>query len=81
MPRRMPPAGACASCSEFTLPHGLDARGHPVPIFGGQWRVGPLSCPSYDAGSRRRVPGRKGATWTEDDWVDEDATSHWGRDE
>ena len=42
---------------------------------------GPLSCPSYDAGSRRRVPGRKGATWTEDDWVDEDATSHRGRDE
>jgi hypothetical protein len=27
------------------------------------------------------VPGRKGMTWEEEDWVDEDETSHRGPDE
>ena len=37
---------------------------------------GPKSCPLYKAGATRKVPGRDGATWEEEDWVDEDATSH-----
>ncbi len=28
------------------------------------------------AGATRKVPGRKGMSYTEEDWVDEDATSH-----
>jgi hypothetical protein len=42
---------------------------------------GPKSCPFYRAGPTRKVPGRKGMTWEEEDWVDEDATSHRGPDD
>lgn len=39
---------------------------------------GPKNCPLYAAGPCRRVPGRKGMSWTEEDWVDEEATGHRG---
>jgi len=39
---------------------------------------GPKNCPVYRAGPTRKVPGRKGMSYTEEDWVDEDATSHRG---
>jgi hypothetical protein len=42
---------------------------------------GPKSCMFYRAGKTRVVPGRKGMTWEEEDWVDEDETSHRGPDE
>ena len=42
---------------------------------------GPKSCPFYKSGPTRKVPGRKGMSFTEDDWIDEDATSHRGPDE
>ncbi len=42
---------------------------------------GPLSCPHYKAGPTRKVPGRKGMTWQEEDWIDEDAVSHRGPDD
>lgn len=42
---------------------------------------GPKSCPLYKAGPIRKVPGRKGMIWEEEDWVDEDATSHRTIDE
>ena len=42
---------------------------------------GPKSCQLYRAGPPRKVPGRKGMSWTEEDWVDEDATSHRSEDE
>jgi len=42
---------------------------------------GPLSCPEYRAGPERRVPGRKGMSYTEEDWVDEEETSHRGPDD
>jgi len=42
---------------------------------------GPKSCSLYKAGRTRKVPGRKGMTWEEEDWVDEDATAHRGEDE
>ena len=37
---------------------------------------GPKSCPLYRPGPTRKVPGRKGMTWEEPDWVDDEATSH-----
>ena len=37
---------------------------------------GPKSCPLYKSGPTRKVPGRKGMSWEEEDWVDEDATAH-----
>lgn len=42
---------------------------------------GPKSCKFYNAGAVRTVPGRKGMRWTEEDWVDEEATAHRGPDE
>ena len=42
---------------------------------------GPKSCSLYSAGPVRTVPGRKGMKWREEDWVDEDATSHRGPDD
>lgn len=39
---------------------------------------GPLSCPIYRAGPTRKVPGRRGMSYEEEDWVDEEATSHRG---
>ncbi len=42
---------------------------------------GPKSCALYKAGPKRKVPGRKGMSWTEEDWIDEEATSHRGDDE
>ena len=42
---------------------------------------GPKSCAFYKAGPIRKVPGRKGMVWEEEDWVDEDATSHRTLDE
>lgn len=42
---------------------------------------GPKSCPLYRPGPVRKVPGRKGMSYTEEDWVDEDATAHRGPDD
>jgi len=42
---------------------------------------GPKSCSFYKAGPTRKVPGRKGMVWEEEDWVDEDAVSHRSMDE
>lgn len=42
---------------------------------------GPKSCALYRAGPTRKVPGRKDMSYTEEDWVDEDATAHRGPDD
>lgn len=42
---------------------------------------GPLSCPVYRAGATRKVPGRRGMSYEEEDWVDEEETSHRGPDD
>jgi hypothetical protein len=42
---------------------------------------GPRSCPLYQPGPARQVPGRRGMTYTEEDWVDIEATSHRRLDE
>jgi hypothetical protein len=42
---------------------------------------GPKSCSVYRPGPKRVVPGRKGMSWEEPDWVDEEATAHRGPDE
>jgi len=42
---------------------------------------GPRSCPLYRSGPERKVPGRRGMTYTEEDWVDEEATLRRAPDE
>ena len=75
----------CVSC--------LYAAKMPVELIVDQWNprnkryrvetfcYGPKSCSLYAAGPTRKVPGRKGMSYEEEDWVDEDATSHRGDDE
>jgi hypothetical protein len=65
----------------------------PVEIIVDQWNpsrkryrfetfcYGPKSCAFYKAGPIRKVPGRRGMVWEEEDWVDEDQTAHRGPDE
>lgn len=42
---------------------------------------GPKSCAFHKAGPTRKVPGRKGMSYEEEDWVDEEATAHRQPDE
>ncbi len=42
---------------------------------------GPLICHFYKAGPKRRVSGRKGMVWVEEDWIDLQNTSHREPDE
>ena len=42
---------------------------------------GPLSCSLYRAGPTRKVPGRKGMSWEEEYWVDEQEVSRRRPDE
>jgi len=65
----------------------------PVELILDQWNpsvrehrfetfcYGPKSCSLYRAGPTRKVPGRKGMRWEEEDWVDEEATAHRKPDE
>ena len=41
----------------------------------------PLSCKLYKAGPNRKVEGRNGMVYVEDDWVDQMAVEHRGEDE
>jgi hypothetical protein len=42
---------------------------------------GPKSCALYRAGATRKVPGRGGISWVEENWVDEESTAHRKPDE
>lgn len=42
---------------------------------------GPLSCKSYKAGPNRKVEGRNGILYVEEEWVDEEMTGHREWDE
>ncbi len=42
---------------------------------------GPLSCKFYKAGPTRKVKGRNGMVYEEEDWVDEEAVGHREIDE
>jgi hypothetical protein len=65
----------------------------PVEIVVDQWNpdqkryrfetfcYGPKSCSRYRAGPTRKVPGRRGMTYEEEDWVDAELTAHRGADD
>jgi len=65
----------------------------PVEITLDQWNpdqkrfryetfcYGPKSCPVYRPGPTRKVPGRRGMRYEEEDWVDAEETAHRGPDE
>ena len=86
--RRLDPKTYVAKCS--TCIWGCKM---PVEIIIDQWNqskkkyrfetfcYGPKSCLLYRAGPTRKVPGRRGMTWEEEDWVDEETTSHRANDD
>ena len=66
----------------------------PVEMIINQWNpsrghyrteafcYGPRACPLYRAGPARKIPGRRrGMTYREKDWVDDEATSHRRQEE
>ncbi len=65
----------------------------PVEIIVDHWKpnvkrfrfetfcYGPKSCALYKAGPKRTIPGRKGMTFVEEDWIDEQDTAERGPDE
>lgn len=65
----------------------------PVEMIIDQWKpevkkyrfetfcYGPKSCAFYRPGKERVVPGRRGMSWVEEDWIDEQATAHRGPDD
>ena len=86
--RRLDPKTYIAKCT--TCIWGCQM---PVEIIIDQWNpskkkyrfetfcYGPKSCSFYRAGPTRKVSGRRGMTWEEENWIDEDATSHRSDDE
>jgi hypothetical protein len=72
--------GKCGTCSwgcrmpvEMIIDHwNPSKKRHRFETF----CYGPKSCSLYKAGPIRKVPGRKGMVWEEEDWVDEEAVSH-----
>jgi hypothetical protein len=63
----------CAMAVEMIIDHWKpDVRRYRTETF----CYGPKSCPEYRAGPTRKVPGRNGMSWEEDDWIDEDDTAH-----
>ena len=77
--------GSCSSCiwgSRMAVQMIIDQWNPSNQKFRQEtFCYGPKSCSLYRAGPPRKVPGRKGMSWTEEDWVDEDATSHRSDDE
>jgi hypothetical protein len=68
----------CRMPVEITLDHwNPEKRDYGIETF----CYGPKSCSTYRAGPTRKVPGRNGMTWEEEDWVDEEATAHRAPDE
>jgi hypothetical protein len=76
---------ACSSC--------IWGARMPVEIIVDHWNpdqkryrfetfcYGPKSCPLYRPGPTRKVPGRRGMTYEEEDWVDAEVTAHRGADD
>jgi hypothetical protein len=63
----------CRMAVEIIIDHWKpDLREHRYETF----CYGPKSCEAYKSGPTRKVKGRKGMVWEEEDWVDEEETSH-----
>lgn len=67
----------CRMAVEMIIDHWNPSQRYRFETF----CYGPKACSLYKAGPTRKVPGRKGMSWEEEDWVDEDATAHRGEDE
>jgi hypothetical protein len=73
-------SAACSSCIwgarmpvEIVVDHwNSDQKRYRFETF----CYGPKSCSLYRAGPTRKVPGRRGMSYEEEDWVDAEATAH-----
>lgn len=62
---------------KHTFQAGMAISGECVPVADARTEAVEF----YKAGPTRKVPGRKGMSWEEEDWIDEEATSHRDEDE
>jgi len=71
-------ASKCAMClwgAEMAVAMIIDQWNPSVRRFRREtFCYGPKGCRFYMAGPTRKVPGRRGMSWDEEDWVDEEAT-------
>jgi len=68
----------CRMAVEIIIDHWKpDKRGYRYETF----CYGPKSCKFYKPGPTRKVKGRKGMVWEEEDWVEEQDIAHRGDDE
>jgi len=68
----------CHMAAEMTIDQWKPSkRRYRTETFG----YGPRSCPLYRSGPARKIPGRRGMSYTEEDWIDDEAISHRGLDE
>ena len=79
-------ASKCTACIWGCQMAGEIIKDQWNPRAATSWRketfcYGPKNCAFYKPGPTRKVRGRKGMVFEEEDWVDEDATSHRGPDE
>ena len=56
-------------------------KDHWKPTVGVTWRFetfcyGPVSCRLYKAGPKPKAPGRRGMSYVEEDWVDDEAVRY-----
>ncbi len=74
----LPCKWGCRMAVEMIIDHwNPDQRKYRKETF----CYGPKSCSFYKAGPTRKVPGRKGMVYEEEDWVDEQETGHRGPDD
>jgi hypothetical protein len=69
---------ACEMAVEITPDHW---KPHIVKWRRETFCYGPKSCKFYRAGATRKVPGRNGMSWEEEDWIDDEMTAHRTDDE
>ena len=69
---------ACEMAVEITPDHW---KPHIVKWRRETFCYGPKNCKFYRAGPTRKVPGRNGMSWEEEDWIDEETTAHRRDDE
>ena len=68
----------CRMAVEIIVDHWTpDVRRYRYETF----CYGPKSCALHRSGPKRKVPGRKGMTYIEEDWVEEELLSHRGPDD
>src|SRR5713226_1240988 len=66
------PAARCLRCGRYRVLAAIAPYAKAHRCLACTFCYGPKTCALYRAGAARTVPGRKGMSWREEDWVDEE---------